>query len=842
MRTPTAPSKDSELGASPRSLVFANHGVAYAHLTLPVGQYETEARALEKAVFDVTPTPISARLSFLTGQSDVMLTLNVSDFRSAVHLQYVSQAMGANWLFLVPYSNQADTEPVPSALNCVIHVRFHRSAYLHLGVEFERRVVDELQQSARRHGLQCEVMAGFGWSDIVIGGTFSKAEDLRRFVISIENYDKGTAVHRVLTLVGYDRQTPPDSMPEDEVSPILFVRVRPTHIHQAVAALTRRLPSPEKWSIHSTDGKWDLILTANAFVPLRAYLEMHRRFVVEGSELSDAGIERFESHLLAKQVTPDDPSPVAISNCNCKALFDSRPPAIEDGSMNSGLPRALGRAIKNVTDLFRAASRDTTNCCDVVPSLLRCTAAGQRLVTRHRRILDRVQQLRSISGSSEVITAWLAVLARAREDIEDWCTYSERCVSQRTVGRFEEFLAQNERVVSYRGGIQKMLYIADELTDAYATQILPSESERTFVTLYDPVDTVVNMRSAGFIRVPVRYLFFLPLAITHLWHEVGVHVFFSNYSIPFDERARSRAASFFERSPSQTPQEIARIYVEVAEMYGDFITLHYGFRENLEAFAIALTSALLEQVSFHSATTLGKETFLVYLLTRLYLVVEFKVRRDLIADRLQNSPTTCMRDEIDAWRPAPQFIAESVRQLAELLNRELLSHSRYLDEPAVQIAFRELAADNFNWVVNACTDFDVAHRQFMNDLVWKLPPVARESEEGMQAFEAIQRGEVVPLGPTVDPNAVYQHLQRSMIERIRDVRRGSQNETTFLRSTAALMRSVMLSFYARDREPVPVKRQGIVNLDRPLVALSQQLPNLSFVPARSPMPQERTAS
>ncbi|HEX7831437.1 MAG TPA: hypothetical protein VF787_17410, partial [Thermoanaerobaculia bacterium] len=451
---------------------------------------------------------------------------------------------------------------------------------------------------------------------------------------------------------------------------------------------------------------------------------------------------------------------------------------------------------------------------------------------------NKIEEIRAGNGSSREITAWLAVLARAREDIEDWCTYSERSVSQRTVGRFEEFLAQNERVVSYRGGIQKMLYIADALTDAYAKPILPSASDRTFVTLYDPVDTVVNMRSTGFIRVPVRYLFFLPLAITHLWHEVGVHAFFSNYSIPFDERARQRTIDFVDRSPAKSIQGIARVNVEVAEMYGDLITLHYGFRENVDAFVIALASAMLEQVGFQSATSAGKETYLVYLLTRLCLVVEFKARRDLIAMRLRESPATCNRDELDAWRPATAFVREAIRHLGELLNRELLSHARYLDEPAATIALRELAEESFVSLDDqagnhAVGDLDAAHRKFMNDLAWKLPPVVEEAAEGIDAFEAIERGEVISLGPNGDPNALYQRLQRTMIDKIRDMKRNSPGETTFLRSTAALMRSALLMFYAADRETAPAEKEKVTNPMNERPEFPDEIPDLDFTPSRS---------
>lgn len=799
-------SRAAAVSSQRNTLKFKNYGVAYAHLTLPVGQYETEARAIERVVPKVSPRPRRWRISFLTGQSDVMLELQVKDFRSAVHLQYTSQAMGANWLFLVPYAGAPQQGARKSGLNYVIHIRFARDAYHGRGVAFEREVVADIQRYAVGYGLPCEVMAGFGWSDLVVSGSFTEVGTLRKFVIDIENYERRRAVHRILTLVGYDRRLNVNNAPVELVTPILFVRARPTHLHQAVAALNKKLPSRESWITHSTDGKWDLVFHARKGVPLRSYLRMHRKYVVDGNELSSAGIERFESHLLASRVRSDASRKVNVVECACKSQFDAQPPVhVAVGTSANELPRALTRAIMNVTDLFRAASRDTTNCCDVVPSLLRCAAAGRRLVNRHRRLLARVEQVGASTANSEELIRWLAVLARARDDIEDWCTYSERSVSQRTVGRFEEFLAQNERVVSYRGGIQKMLYIADVLTDAYAKRILPAAEDRTFVTLYDPVDTVLNMRTSGFIRVPVRYLFFLPLSVTHLWHEVGVHAFFCNYEVPFDERARRRAIDFARRSPAESMQDVVRLHVEVSEMYGDLITFHYGFRENIEAFVIALTSAMLEGVAFRSAPTTGKESFLVYLLMRLYLVVEFKTRRDMIEAELRENQSTCNRDAIDAWRPGAKVVERAASELAGLINRELLTHARYVEEPAMHIALRELAESNFDLLVKACGDLDVAHRQFMKELAWKLPPVAKEQRDDIDAYEAIVRGEVVTFGPNVDPNAVYQRLQLTMIEQIRDMDPDSPIRKTlspigktFLRSTAALMRSVLLSFYAQD--------------------------------------------
>lgn len=843
----------SDAAAEP-TLRFKDHGVAYAHLTLPAGHYEFEAKKLEQAVAKADPpVPLTdAHISFLTGQSDVMLELRLRDFRSAVQLDYRSEAMGANWLFLVPYE-QLDTSVTrlpPSeglALNFVVHLRYQRDAFRsngQSGLAFEREAVDFLQRAAAHKGLNCEARACFGWSDLVAAGTFTNKKSLHDFVVELETFKfAGKLVaRRVLTLISYDRTADLIESPMT-VRPLLFVRALPTHIRQAAHAMSEALPSG-KWRTFSIDGKWDLVIVSENEVPIHEYLQKHREAAVSGAKLSDKGVERLESHLMADEHTPVEEAFLDLPECSCRRRFDRHTdwaPIIAAGDISSELlPRALRRAIMNVVDLFRAASSDATNCCDIVPSLLRCAAAGRRLVSRYRHLKRHLDSFVGTDADVAEVVKWSAILARAREELEDWCTYAERAVSQRTVGRFEEFLAQNERVVSYRGGIQKMLYIADSLTNAYAGPILTSD-ESTFVTLYDPVDTVVAMRRAGFIRVPVRYLFFLPLAITHLWHEVGVHAFFSNYAIPFDKRTMRRVAAFGDLSEIPSRHDVVSVHVEVAEMYGDLITLHFGFRESIDDSVLALASAMLEQVGYNSATETAKEVFLLYLLNRLYLMVEFKLRRKLIADAIKERPLQCDRDTLDSWRPSAKIVRTALAHLAGTLNRELLSHARYADEPGIINELFLSAGQNFANLVENITsglaDISVAHRPYMTDLAWKLPDVTAEPPEAAAVFGAIQEGHVVSLqlgsGRRIDPNSLYQRLQRMMIEKLRNKKRASAGEETFLMSTAALMRTVLLSFYEQTPETLETaeseKFGDLLRYARDFA--EAKMPDLEFTPA-----------
>jgi hypothetical protein len=844
---------DARMGAAPEAILrFKDYGIAYAHLTLPAGHYEFEAKKLEHAVANADPPVLDAHISFLTGQSDVMLELRLRDFRSAVQLDYRSEAMGANWLFLVPYEQlDRSTTRLPPAeglsLNFVVHLRYQRDAFRSdgsSGLAFEREAVDFVQRTAAHKGLDCEARACFGWSDLVAAGTFTNKKSLHDFVVELETFKFAgkTVARRVLTLISYDRAAELVESPM-KVRPLLLVRALPTHIRRAAHAMSEALPPSGKWRTFSIDGKWDLVIVSENEVPIHEYLQKHREAAVSGAKLSDKGVERLETHLMAEEHTPVEEGFLDLPECSCRRRFDRHTdwtPIIAPGDISSDLlPRALRRAIMNVVDLFRAASSDPTNCCDIVPSLLRCAAAGRRLVSRYRHLKRKLDSFVGTRADVADVVKWSAILARAREELEDWCTYAERTVSQRTVGRFEEFLAQNERVVSYRGGIQKMLYIADSLTNAYAGPILTSD-ESTFVTLYDPVDTVVAMRRAGFIRVPVRYLFFLPLAITHLWHEVGVHAFFSNYAIPFDKRTARRMAAFSDLSEMPSQHDVVSVHVEVAEMYGDLITLHFGFRESIDDSVLALASAMLEQVGYYSATETAKEVFLLYLLNRLYLMVEFKLRRKLIADAVKERPLQCDRDALDGWRPSAKIVRTALAHLAGALNRELLSHTRYADEPGIINELFLSAGQNFgnliDNIMSGVADISVAHRPYMTDLAWKLPEVTAEPPEASEVFSAIQEGRVVSLqlenNRRIDPNSLYQRLQRMMIERLRNKKRASAGEETFLMSTAALMRTVLLSFYEQTPEkPETAERDKFGDLLSYARDFSEaKMPDLDFIP------------
>lgn len=759
------PVEDSETPILGRPLRFMDHGVAQGHLFLPIGSAGRETEAIEHAL---RGDEASAKIVFMTGQSDVMVDLKVRDFREAVELRYPSESTGVNWLFLVPYqlmppATAARESDGSLALTFVIHVRVARSIYRTGAIDAEQDVVRMLQYELSRNGIPGQVLAGLGWSDFVVSGTFSEMERLYGLILAIENktiHGQRIARH-VQTLVGYDKDLDVRQRSSMMVSPVLFTRTHPARLRRAADALLGHLPRGREWTARTIDGKWDLLVTADQLrIPLPDFLQAHRDLSTERTSFRREGVERIETHLLINRFERDDSAlPADHDDCNCRRIFDDEPP-IAGQSDASRLPHALRDAITRVLEMFRAASRDETNCCDIVPGLKRSTASARSLVVSYRHLQQQLEHAERTGNPKQRAIEGSHRLARTRIDLEEWCMHAERMVAQRTVGSFGEFLGQNDRGVSHRSDVQKLLYVADWLMNDYAARVFPPGEAKPFAILCDSVDTVVSAPNLGLVRIPLRHLFSLPLAITHLWHEVGVQVFFDGHA-PIDDA-------------------VAR-YPEAAQMYADCLTLHHGFDERLRDFTLALASTTFEEEGFLAAPEVGKKAYLVYLLTRLYLVTEFKMRRDLLASLQQRSL---------AWEPDPRVIRLTIESIAGQLTRELLSRARYLEVPRITPEMIALAASN------AGHGIDAVYRPCMNELTMKLGQVSKNEPAIERAFMDVMNGHVISLAG-LDPNALYQRMQRQMIETIRDTKRGEKTAETFLRPNAALIRSVLLHFYEK---------------------------------------------
>jgi hypothetical protein len=794
-------------------LRFEDEGVAFGHLALPPETYVDEVEELKGAIEKIAP--VASTISYLTGQADVLVQLRLQEFRSAFQLRYASEATGANWLFAVPFIKAAtkdDEKPRREktsadadelALRYVVHLRVNRDVYRCGGAAAEEELVAAIYEKCVG-GITAEVLAGFGWSDLLISGWMTNDRDFVTFMREVEHLTVksgggGHAFRRVLTLIGYDVDgldlTKPSSI---SVRPVIFARALPTHMREAERELAAL--GHEAWQRFSTDGKWDLVTFPgpdDPDVPLGEFLARHQAHVIEGKPLTDHGIERVETHLLSQRIPGPMPRPNSsqvVPSCQCHSAISDETELL--GESEKILPEALVVAIRNVLNLFRAASKDTTNCCDIVPSLRRCELGLRRLLEHHRHLDRLAKSDTSVNPlhASRPAYWWYSFLVKVRADIEDWCTYAERSVSQRTVGRFEEFLVQNERVVSYRGGVQKLLYLADALLNDYGRRVLPQTEVPAFMTLYDPVDTVVSMRVVGFVRVPARYLFILPLAITHLWHEVGVYAFYAKYRLPFDTRTKARLEEFTEVTSETSRDSMVNLVLDIADMYGDATTLVQGFGNDLERFILSLASAMFEQNGFRSANDAIRDRYLVYLMLRLYLAAEFRYRCELVEMKVGVAPLSFDRAALDSWTPNASFVETTLADLKDVLHRQLLQYKRYEHievSDAVLAAVKKAVAKGVR----------VVHRKYLSDLVWQHAGTQRTSAAAVEddSFKRIMQGEVWRYDSNVDMNSLFLRMQHAMIVRLRTVPYNQTDPVAFFKSIAALTRGSILAFYEREQ-------------------------------------------
>ena len=230
--------------------------------------------------------------------------------------------------------------------------------------------------------------------------------------------------------------------------------------------------------------------------------------------------------------------------------------------------------------------------------------------------------------------------------------WAERILKQRTVGSFDELLGQSDRAITYNGGVQKFLFLADALIDDFVRRVdrLP-DKRPIFATLYDSVQTILSVRGLGS-SSPALRIFQLPLALSDLWHEVGIYLFYLRYGHNFADPSFDALAALVERS---------------ADHYGDLIVYLYGFRRSGSALLHPSLSAVLRLIEcircIISASALFDTLWRAYVLTEFDELCngqpdrDFKSVRDgaierirVFAESLRSEHTNLdIRMGVEAW-------------------------------------------------------------------------------------------------------------------------------------------------------------------------------------------------
>jgi hypothetical protein len=301
--------------------------------------------------------------------------------------------------------------------------------------------------------------------------------------------------------------------------------------------------------------------------------------------------------------------------------------------------------------------------------------------------------------------------------------------------------------------------------------------------LYDPIDTVQSYPHLGIVQIPARYLFLLPLAVNHLWHEVGTYSFHRRNRMPH-QVLRDRLKQVEQQTEDKSVKNRGEMALHLADVYADALTVTFGFRRDLSRFATALASALFESPLFYLAPPVVRARHLVHLLTRLYFVSEYV---HCLQRRDQGLP--------DEWTPPGLAAKRVIESNARAITR-LLDNPRYRDYPPIHDDMIDRAAEN----IRSCAD--LLYRPQLMELVRSVD-LSRPgiTDATQKAFEAILKGKLVDLAePDIDINDIFYLLQDEMIAEISQHRRGEDvDKKSFFAPTAALLRSATLSFYRMEK-------------------------------------------
>jgi hypothetical protein len=503
---------------------------------------------------------------------------------------------------------------------------------------------------------------------------------------------------RTLTIFGYPWQQKPPV--DSAVGHVMFARARPGHYRTVAESIATVFP-PEQFSMFLIDGKTDLLIVDAPTGPRADTPFLQRVHDLAEFRNGRNDVQKVESHFVFEnaasarwgddeQITIHLDSHVRPRDCRCASQAAQR-----DSLLKPYVDRLIpsrAHALRNLLFQFTTAMRDQTICCDLagavqssektlVPILAQLTRIETRPPAASATGRDDREQGGEISTQIERIEADVAALERRYRAIvrlseqrerlnqllDDWQLHTERAMSQRTVGSFEELLAHSDRVTTYRGGVQKLLYLADGLINDFVQMIDFAPSRLAFVAFYDSVETIETISDANLVRIPVRNLFRLPYVMVDLWHEVGATL----YRIWYPRSRMPQDPSIHDR---------LGLYSDLADAYGDLIVFWYGFRGRLKPFCDSFLRGWMETYGARSALApvLGALTR-IYAVAELYFAAHFKEQgaRFVIGSKAATAfVVTVLREILSARYPAHDLRGGGILDPASRVWPELLTAVR----------------------------------------------------------------------------------------------------------------------------------------------------------------------
>jgi len=604
----------------PRPLL-ASSGYATVYLIVPPGSFAEEfehVRSVLKKPPRRKPDGIisdAPEVLYLLGQARFAARVEATDYRGVLKRAYPdrdSKALVSNAVFSIPYlpASPRKAEVVPpeeGMIRFLTHLRVRRAVYARDPFMAETAIITQLRAlSDVFHDASIE--AGLGWADFLVSGSVraSKFGDLlSRLVefnrVRIDGVEE-SVFKRSLTLIGYEwtgTHHPPAV--QEKLQTLMFIRARPGRLAQVEELLDKAFPHTD---VALVDGKIDVVASVrNKKRP--DFFAQHEKLSEEtGKEL----IEKFETHVVFEYDLSDDARDSRKNKPDCGCAKRNRPAHYE----LEGLPETLTNAIRNIEFLFSSTMRDTANCCDARTAISACEDSLTHLMRKNvwawREMAD-AEEVKEKQQHEDAALRAIHVMDENLKHIDRWVRTSERILRQRTVGSFEEFLGQSDRAVSYRGGAQKVLTVADNLMNDLYERIVGEQPGAVLTSLYDSVDHIEHVVHTGFVRMPVKALFFLPGVVPDLWHEVGGFHFFR--IVP----PRDVGLDLYNEKQSA-------LYYDLADHFGDLISFLYGFKLDLDRFAINLVEGWVSSRNPDGPDAAQQLTF-AQILARIVAIGEF---------------------------------------------------------------------------------------------------------------------------------------------------------------------------------------------------------------------------
>jgi len=753
------------------NLRLRTYGIATAYATVGVGDVGPEiavSRAAAKGYEERLAIPQTERkrpaerelwppeLVFLLGQADVATIYKTTNFKRIFELRYPragSKASVVNWVFSVPFDDGlADDAAGPRPFRFMIHLRLRRAVYAYPGIGAE--VVKKLTTLLGPNAAGARVHAGLGWNDLMVEGYFDDTtfKELIDFILAVHSLTivsgpEGARrslpiLQRILTVFGYGETDPPDPPEFDCERHLTFLRGAPGGYDDVLDLFSK------DDVIDILDGKADFMIRSGQ--SQRGWLREQRKL---GEDEHKPVVRKVETHLMffdgrefaerqkrLDRVIDVGPTVLHEDDCGCDQAATKLIEDI-DGTMDAlakgpKLPIEQRYAIDNALFLLTGTLRDSSICCDVRDAVMACFHGLLKiLLLLAAEIENPEHQYRQV---------WTR--------LNDWHRFSELLLRQRTVGSYDEILGQSDRSIAYSGGVQKFLYLADQLMKDFARRIEPVNPP-SFATIYDSVKTIFSfIRTAPIVRMPTSQIFGFPLIVPDLWHEVAGQLFFLRTTEPLVEKLKALGYE---------GEQLEDYVANVADHYADIVVYLFGFNGDFHRFLVSLVHGW--KIAYRGAPEQVVQRSGAHFLLRAYLVYEFDRLRAARADARKT------RD----IRPLKEF---GEPEIADKLVSDLRSHLGTLKQDVDASAWELLA-----WNVRR-EDFSMIHRQLYQQYV-DTEVQARPVD--LAPFDA---GEIVDL-QGVDINELFGELAHRMAKNYP----GNNDFVT----TAAIGESAALEYHRR---------------------------------------------